>query len=643
MSVVIVSEMPPQGAYLAKTCPEAVQLDVLHPSEPLPRSPFMAMLGQEGLDFESRIFELLTAIVPDPVVIDHELSRNEREALTLGALERGVLLVIGGRLPVDEAAHRAGEPDLLVRSDAFDPGTLDLGYLPVDVKHHGTLQTKRNEDADGAITSKSDALFLGPSGPDAELEPQWRWPDLIQLAHYQRMLEACGHAARLGRWGGVVGREGLVVWHDLDVPRWGLTAYIDDPPDQPLSTMEAYDLEFAHRLAVIDAALVHVSDPAAPLLAQPIAVDACPECGWREWCFGQMEETGDLSLLPGMTVAKRRKCQVRGVTTMRELACLDSTTARLVAAGVDLEHLAEKARTSEPSTPVADVMSGRPKQTETLEAEGITTAADVARLDPPTASFAGAGLGDLPQQIDNARARIGPSSAYRRRGIDHVVVPRADIEIDVDMENVNEGCYLWGTLLNERGASGSVASAFVPFVSWNPDTALGEIEAFLTFWEWFTELRSEAVRRGASFRAYCYSQGAENGQLRRLALRCGVEDEVEDFIQSEQWVDLLPMVRDQLITGLPSMGLKTVAPITGFSWRGPEVGGQMAMVSYIEAMSDPDEAVRASAQQWILDYNEDDVRATAALREWLDQSASLLPSIEDAVPHGLPAHPTADS
>lgn len=203
------SEIPPQGAYLAKTCPQAVQLDVLHPCEPLPRSPFMAMLGREGLDFEARVFELLAAAVPDAVVIDSDLPRRAREALTLGVMGRGTRLVIGGRLPVDEAAHRAGEPDLLVRSDAFDPSTTDLGYLPVDVKHHGTLQTKRG--ADGAITSNLEALFLGPSDPDAELEPQWRWPDLIQLAHYRRMLEACGHASLLGRWAGVVGREKLVV------------------------------------------------------------------------------------------------------------------------------------------------------------------------------------------------------------------------------------------------------------------------------------------------------------------------------------------------------------------------------------------------------------------------------------------------
>src|SRR5208283_4355797 len=186
------SEIPLQGAYLARTCPQAVQPDVLRPCEPLPRSPFMAMLGQGGLDFEDRVFALLAAAVPGAVVIDPDLPRGAREASTLYAMESGAPLVIGGRLPVDEAAHRAGEPDLLVRSHALHAastgtGTGD-GFLPVDVKHHGTLRAKKDQDADGAVTSNLEALFLGPSGPDAQLEAQWRWADLLQLAHYQRML-----------------------------------------------------------------------------------------------------------------------------------------------------------------------------------------------------------------------------------------------------------------------------------------------------------------------------------------------------------------------------------------------------------------------------------------------------------------------
>ena len=158
-----------------------------------------------------------------------------------------------------------------------------------------------------AITSELGTLFLGPSDPDAELEACWRWPDLLQLAHYQRLLEACGQASRLGRWGGIVGREERVVWYDLDLPIWHPTEYIADPPDRPLSTMEVYDLEFAHRLSVIDASLAHLSDPASPLLAEPIAVPECGGCGWHDWCFERMEASGDLSLLPGMTIGKRRE------------------------------------------------------------------------------------------------------------------------------------------------------------------------------------------------------------------------------------------------------------------------------------------------------------------------------------------------
>ena len=131
------------------------------------------------------------------------------------------------------------------------------------------------------------------------MQARWRWPDLLQLAHYQRLLEASGHASGLGRWAGIVGREERVVWYDLDLPLWDPTEWIEDPPPQALSTMEVYDLEFAHRLSVIDASLAHLSDPMSPLLAEPIAVPDCDGCRWQEWCFEQMEASGDVSLLRG--------------------------------------------------------------------------------------------------------------------------------------------------------------------------------------------------------------------------------------------------------------------------------------------------------------------------------------------------------
>jgi predicted RecB family nuclease len=236
-------------------------------------------------------------------------------------------------------------------------------------------------------------------------------------------------------------------------------------------------------------------------------------------------------------------------------------------------------------------------------------------------------MGDLPQQIDRARARLGPRQAYRRRGVERLNVPRGDVEIDVDMENVEEGTYLWGVLLTERCVGRSDAVEYLPFVSWDLWTANGELDAFGRFWEWLCEKRASAASSDRTLRAYCYSEGAENTQMRRIAGRLGLEPAVEAFIASEQWVDLRTVFRDQLVTGT-ALGLKVVAPLAGFSWRGNDPGGGQSIAHYIEAVGDPDPAVRSEARRWLLEYNEDDVRASAALRGWLDTDARLLPPVD---------------
>ena len=64
------------------------------------------------------------------------------------------------------------------------------------------------------------------------------------------------------------------------------------------------------------------------------------------------------------------------------------------------------------------------------------------------------------------------------------------------MENVANGCYLWGTLTVDYTVAALPQPEFVPFVSWDPDTERGEIEAFLSFWWWLTEMRSTAAVTG---------------------------------------------------------------------------------------------------------------------------------------------------
>ena len=210
-------------------------------------------------------------------------------------------------------------------------------------------------------------------------------------------------------------------------------------------------------------------------------------------------------------------------------------------------------------------------------------------------------------------------------------MPRGDIEIDIDMEGVEDGTYLWGALLTERDVDDVASVAYLPFVSWDPSTATGELDAFAGFWQWLRHRQSAATRAGKTLRAYCYNKGAEGTHMRRLGALLGLEDEVEAFLASDDLIDLLEVVRQQLITGT-GMGLKAMAKLAGFTWRGEEGGGALAMVRYAEAVGDPDTGVRTAARRWILEYNEDDVRATAALREWLDGTARLLPSVADIEP-----------
>jgi predicted RecB family nuclease len=445
------------------------------------------------------------------------------------------------------------------------------------------------------------------------------------------LLESAGLATPDRNIGGICGSEGVVVWYDLDEPWLAPPEYVESAPDAPLSAMARYELEFAHRLAVLLAAEEYADSGDTSLLAEPIVCDQCDLCRWRDWCGERLEEVADLSLIAGVGVARRRLFKAHGVEDLDDLAALDWTTAELLRCGVDLGDLFGRVEDQHPATLLATVIPNRKQQLETIAAHGFLTVADITVLDPTVLALGGAGATNLATQIDLARARVGPAPAYRRRGVGRIEVPRGDVEVDLDMENTNEGCYLWGALATDRRGGDATTARYASFASWDPDLEHGELEAFIGFWRWFSEARARVHAEGATFRAYCYSRSAEEGQMKRIADRVGIADEVGEFLASEDWVDLYGTVRGHLVTGR-SLGLKQTAPLAGFAWSSDEVGGTLAMVNYDTAVDDSDPTAQAEAKAWIVRYNEDDVRATAVLRDWLDGPANGLPSIADADP-----------
>ena len=101
--------------------------------------------------------------------------------------------------------------------------------------------------------------------------------------------------------------------------------------------------------------------------------------------------------------------------------------------------------------------------------------------------------------------------------------------------------------------------------------------------------------------------------------------DVESFIASDEWVDMLQVFDSQLMTGGPS-GLKVIAPLVGFAWQVDDPGGAGSMLRYDQAVGAGSADERQEARAWLLEYNRGDVLATRAIRDWME--AETIPSVE---------------
>ena len=108
--------------------------------------------------------------------------------------------------------------------------------------------------------------------------------------------------------------------------------------------------------------------------------------------------------------------------------------------------------------------------------------------------------------------------------------------------------------------------------------------------------------------------------------------ELERFFSSGEWVDLHQLAKDQLLTEGP-LGLKVLATRAGFSWRDEDPSGEASVGWYLEAVG-PDPVAASAARSRLLAYNEDDVLATRALREWFDGPARALPNVDEVLARG---------
>ncbi len=270
----------------------------------------------------------------------------------------------------------------------------------------------------------------------------------------------------------------------------------------------------------------------------------------------------------------------------------------------------------------------RGEEAAALRAAGVRTVDDLARLDPDDESLPPTGV-PLTDAVGLAKAWLAGLTVVRR--VRAITVPRADVEVDVDMESFGDaGAYLWGAWLS--GADVGERPGYHAFATWEPLPTDDEARSFAQFWQWLALIRLRARARGLSFRAYCYNELAENRWLlssaKRFAGKPGIPttDQVQGFITSDSWFDLFGSVRDNFLCSR-GKGLKTIAPAAGFTWRDPHASGENSMRWYRDAVGMDGTPPDSGQRRRLLEYNEDDVQATLTLRRWMTS-----PEIE-AIPY----------
>ena len=116
-------------------------------------------------------------------------------------------------------------------------------------------------------------------------------------------------------------------------------------------------------------------------------------------------------------------------------------------------------------------------------------------------------------------------------------------------------------------------------------------------------------------RVYHYS-AYEPSAIRALATRAPAPELVWAAAYADELVDLYDLVKTHFF-GASGLGLKPIAQHAGFRWRDDDPGGLNSQAWFAEAVHHPEAEVRDRARQRVLEYNEDDVLATHALRAWL--------------------------
>jgi len=204
--------------------------------------------------------------------------------------------------------------------------------------------------------------------------------------------------------------------------------------------------------------------------------------------------------------------------------------------------------------------------------------------------------------MNPGRMEILRDQALAIRDNHHIVLrsarfPEAAVELyfDIESDPLRDFDYLFGVMSVAKGKE-----TYHPFLAKKPEDEGKAWAEFVGFVE-------------SHLDAPIYHYGwFEREVVNRFAAKYGCSDIAKDAFERNM-IDIMGVIRETVIFPLTFYSLKDIASYMGFSWRSEDASGANSVLWFESWLKKKDKKTLDK----ILAYNEDDVRATRVVKEWL--------------------------
>ena len=358
------------------------------------------------------------------------------------------------------------------------------------------------------------------------------------------------------------------------------------------------------------------TEPPPGLYPEP--VEHCAICRWRAHCAERRRRDDDLSLVAGITTGQRRALKQAGIASRRGFA-----------------GLAELPRLDR----VSPGALARAQAQARLQVASDDGTIRYQLLDPDRdasgALIPNRGLLALPEPADG-------DLFFDIEGARHYSEDGREFGLQ----------YLFGVV-----DTAEVDEAGLPRYTqiWAFDRP-GEKRSFEELIDFITERRA----RHPGLHVYHYNhyeptsvdhltelhgtrQEAVGALMGRFATR---EDEVDDLFRLGVFTDLYRVVRQGVRAGVASYSIKRLEPLCGYGRRVDLAEATASLIALEAALEEGTAAGEAAGElerrRVVAGYNEDDCRATLALRDWLEERRAELAGLAGRLDEELPRPVFAD-